>query len=355
MKILFITDLYPIQENEQNTPLTLYNFVKVWKNRGIHTDVLRPNFMLNSFLRHKPFYKTGFYNGIYNLNYWTPFMFNVLQKAHLTENYDIAVAHMPSGILFAEKTGLPYVAGIHNSDLKVLTSPLYSLYFRNRLKNAVRNAKAVACRSEVIKSKLLNILPDLKDRVFTAPSGVDEKFITKRVFSQKPDTLKIVTCANLIKRKNIDKVIKACQEIENIELTVIGDGVQKNRLQKIDKNVVFTGKIPNEKVLEIMRNNDVFILPSVEETFGMVYLEAMASGCITVCAENDGVAGIIKNKVNGFCVKPEKEEIKKLILNIKNIDENDIKNLINNTYETICRYTQTKCANEYLQHLIKIL
>ena len=58
MKILFATDLYPVSDNEKTTPRTLYNFVQGFKAAGVEVDIIKPNFILNSFLRKKPFYKS---------------------------------------------------------------------------------------------------------------------------------------------------------------------------------------------------------------------------------------------------------------------------------------------------------
>ena len=80
MNILFITDLYPVKDDEKTTPKTLFNFVKEWEKQGHKVDVIKPNFILNSFLRGKPFYKTGQYRNVLNINYWTPFWFNIIKK-----------------------------------------------------------------------------------------------------------------------------------------------------------------------------------------------------------------------------------------------------------------------------------
>ena len=121
---------------------------------------------------------------------------------------------------------------------------------------------------------------------------------------------------------------------------MIGDGKERKTLEKIDKNVKFLGSLPHDKVLEKMRENDIFVLPSVGETFGMVYLEAMASGCITVCTKGDGVDGIIKNGENGFLVEP---------------NSNSVNALRNNSFSTIKNYTSAICAERYLQQILKIL
>ena len=123
---------------------------------------------------------------------------------------------MPSGILFADKLELPFVAGIHNSDLEVLTNPLYKFHLKKRLEKALTNAKAIACRSFVIKDKLLKLYPEFESKTFTAPSGIDENIIHPSPFTPHPSPIKVLTCANFKKRKNIDKVIEACKGLEGL-------------------------------------------------------------------------------------------------------------------------------------------
>lgn len=396
MNILFITDLYPVKSDEKTTPRTLLAFVEEWKKMGHNVDILKPNFILNSFLRGKPFYKSGQYEDVFNVNYWTPFWFDVKRKfngnsrlgtlAQLNKhNYNIVVAHMPSGILFADKLGLPFVAGIHNSDIEVLTNPLYKIHFKPRLEKALKNAKAIACRSFVLQNKLLKLYPEFEEKTFVAPSGIDKKAVmfldAKQNEKHSADTnfsrftshislssdmnhslltthhspIKVLTCAHFKKRKNIDKVIKACKGLECFELTVIGDGKERKKLEKIDKNVIFTGRLPHDEVLAKMRNSDIFVLPSVGETFGMVYLEAMASGCITVCTKGDGIDGIIKDRENGFLTEPNPESIKETLLNIKNLTKEELNSLYTNSFNTIQHYTSTLCAERYLQQILKIM
>lgn len=392
MKILFITDLYPVTENEKTTPKTLLNFVKEWQNAGYEVDVVKPNFILNSFLRGKPFYKSGQYGNVLNLNFWTPFWDvthtpnpsplkgegNLKQKSAKVstcvaplkgEGYDFIIAHMPSGILFADKLGLPFVAGVHNSDLEVLTNPLYKFHFKKRLKTALDNAKAIACRSYVIKKKLLKLYPEFENKTFVAPSGIDEKLIKSSLnredlgglqhkYPSRPSliregAIKVLTCANFKKRKNIDKVIEACKG--NYRLTVIGDGKLRKKLEKLDKNAVFTGWLEPQKVFELMRQADVFVLPSTGETFGMVYLEAMAQGCITVCKKNDGIDGIIKDGENGFLIDPTVDGVKEVLDRINSMNIDDRKLLIHNAFDTVSNLTSKQCAENYLQQIFKFL
>lgn len=434
MKILFITDLYPVKSDESTTPKTLHNFVFEWIKQGHIVDVIKPNFILNSFLRKKPFYKTGFYEydgvKVFNANYLTPFLFDITKKLsqedkrcrgveawqndtsthpriHASEDssstfdYDVIIAHMPSGIIFANKLAKkfdkPLVCGVHCSDIQVLTNPIYNFYFSAQLKDAYKNAKKIACRSFVLKEKFNKLLPEFADKTFVAMSGIEnnlslreasmasdeaiQKDTTANAFRlprhelkslprndgsiEANSPMKVLTCANLIKRKNIDKLILAINDLEGFELKIIGDGKELNRLKSLalrllrekvaesqmmgNNKITFLGRLPHKKVLEEMRKADIFILPSVDETFGMVYLEAMASGCITVCTKNDGIDGIIKNGENGFLTEPTVEGIQRTLLRIQN--HPNLKQIIKNNFETVKEYSSQNCAKNYMEFI----
>lgn len=365
MKILFITDLYPIKWGEKNTPKTLHNFVYEWIREGNSVDVVKPNFMFNSFLRKKPFYKTGFYKfddvRIFNVNYLTPFLFDIedkLSKEFDFNLYDVIIAHMPSGEIFANKLAKKYnkplVCGVHCSDIAVLKNPIYKFYFCSQLKDAYQNAHKIACRSNVLERKFLEILPEYKEKVFLAPSGISENMKYERTFHLNSLT-KVVTCANLIKRKNIDKLILAVKDLDGFELKIIGDGPESSRLRKIVKKnhlenkVEFTENLDKTEVLTHLKNSHIFVLPSVSETFGMVYLEAMANGCVAVCTKNDGIDGIIKDGENGFLTEPTVKGIEETLLRIKNTS--DLNKIVENAYETINHLTPEICAKNYLENL----
>ena len=364
MKILFITDLYPIKPRESQTPLTLHNFVFEWVKQGNEVDVIKPNFLLNSFLRGKKFYPQGFYEHegvkIFNVNYFTPFLFDFTKKVSEKfdfESYDVIVAHMPSGIIFANNLAKiikkPLICAVHISDIEVLTKPLYKFYFKKQLEEAYKNSKKIACRSFILQKKFNAIFPELSEKTFVAASGVNMP-LNNQHFTAHSSPKKVLTCANLIKRKNIDKLIIAVSDLKDFELTVIGDGKELTKLKKTGShNIKFQGRLPHQEVLSEMQKSDIFILPSVNETFGMVYLEAMASGCITVCTKNDGVDGIIKDGENGFLCEPTVEGIRETLLKIKNHES--LGEISENSVLTAKEYSRENCAKNYLKMISEIL
>lgn len=363
-KILFVTDLFPIKETEIKTPLTLHNFVSQWIKQGHQVDVIKPNFILNSFLRKKPFYNDGVYTyqdiKILNLNYFTPFLFNIAKKIpaeYDISSYDFIVAHMPSGIIFANKLAKmynkPLICAVHSSDIEVLTNPVFKFYFKKKMEEAYKNAHKIACRSFVLQKKFSEIYPELAEKTFVAASGIDVSAKENSQFAAHSSQLTVLTCANLIKRKNIDKLIFAINDLKDFRLTVIGDGSELKFLKKIaGENVQFKGHLPHKEVLKEMQKSDIFILPSINETFGMVYLEAMACGCITICTKNDGIDGIIEDSQNGFLTEPNVEGIKSTLLRIKKLAENpeNIYKIRENAYRTLKEFSFRNCAEKYLEN-----
>ena len=340
MKILVITDLYPIKDNEKFTPKTIKNFVDGWEELGHEVRVIKPNFLLNSFLRKKPFYKSDIYGNVENINYFLPFIGNIKNKIKTEFTPDIVIAHMPSGVIFANKLELPFVAGVHVSDLEVLTNQIYSIYFKTELEKAYKNATKIACRSNVLKQKFLKLYPEYENKTFVCYSGIDFEPIKRNW--QPSGKIRVLTCANLIKRKNVDLVIKECENL-NVELRIIGEGKELNNLKKLSSKPVFLGYLPHAKVLEEMKKADIFALPSINETFGMVYLEAMASGCITVCRKDDGVSGIIKNGENGYFWQ---DGIIEKIINSENQNK-----ILENSYQTLKNYTSLGACKNYLLNI----
>lgn len=373
MKILFVTDLYPIKAQEKATPRALHDFVTEWVKMGIEVDVIRPNFLFNSFLRKKPFYKSQKFEferiNIYNVNYMTPFLFNTenkIKKMVDFNSYDIIVAHMPSGIIFADRIAKKYkkplICGVHNSDIEVLTKPFYKNYFKKKLEDAYTSSNKIACRSFVLQKRFLELFPNFEQKTFVAPSGIDKNFINEKEISFS-SPIKVITCANLIKRKNVDKIINAVKALESFELTVIGDGPELRKLKKlVNYKIKFLGRLEHKRVLEEMEKADIFILPSLNETFGLVYLEAMASGCITVCTKNDGIDGILLDKKNGFLCEPTIEGIKNILVEIKKWNDEGaekarffgaptLAKIAENSLETVKKLTKENCAFNYIKNI----
>ncbi len=97
-------------------------------------------------------------------------------------------------------------------------------------------------------------------------------------------------------------------------LTIIGEGNQKRKLielvnkRGIDRQVFFLGQLSNTEVLSKMQKSQFFVMVSYPEGLGIVYLEAMRSGCIVVGTRGEGIQDIIVSGHNGFLVERDSPE-----------------------------------------------
>ena len=95
---------------------------------------------------------------------------------------------------------------------------------------------------------------------------------------------------------------------------MIGWGREQENLKNlcislgVSDSVRFVERIPNAEVLAEMAKTQFFCMTSVREGFGIVYLEAMASSCITIGTQGEGIADFIENGKNGFLVPPDDPE-----------------------------------------------
>lgn len=372
MKILFVTDLCPIQDNEKGLPLALLNFIEDFKKLGHEVVLFRPNIIPNILLRGRKILPEGTfeYKGIkcINKNYFTPFFRKKQFKFLKKENFDVILSHMPSGILAARKMSkaikVPYFTSVHASDIEVLTNSKYKFLWHS-IKKAYLNAKNVLPRSYWLKDKIEEIIPELKNNTFLIPSGIEKELILdKETINLKAERFygmpyKILSVGSLIKRKNFESLIEAVSEFNDIELTIVGDGKNKNNLEKLIKKnnlsdkVKLLGKKSHEEVLRIMEEYLVFILPSIKETFGLVYLEALAKGSIVVCSVDSGVAGYIKDSENGFLCEPNKESLVQVINKIRRLDNPQF--IMQRAVDTAIEMNREKMAKNYLNLIQNIL
>ena len=123
---------------------------------------------------------------------------------------------------------------------------------------------------------------------------------------------KILCVGSLIERKGIDLLLKALSELrEPYDLFIAGTGEEKESLEKlaqelkIDDKIHFLGHLNRAALLKHYADSDLFVLPTREDCFALVILEAMCSGLPIVCSKYaDGAYDLLENEKNGFVIDP---------------------------------------------------
>lgn len=400
MNILVLTSVFPEEskkEQGQNITKVVYYFVKEWKRQGhnlkvIHNAHRYPYFVycIPQKLKEKFEAKFGFpipeidttkerkykYDGI---EVWRLPMFKLIPHGEHPKSVvksqskkiqqilkesefipDIIVGHWmsPQAQLLNELKTI-----YHCKTALVLHGKTYLNSKKFNFDNYSGSIDRLGCRSKAEAEEVKDIL-NLRDMPFICYSGVPEKYVCnweqmKKKF-QNIEEWRILYVGRLVNFKNVDKILMALAEIrtERYVFDIIGDGECRKELETLSEKlnirdkVCFHGKLSREKTQEYMRKAHCFTMISTGEVFGLVYLEAMAAGCITIGTLRGGIDGVIKNGENGYlCTDKNSLELIKVYQKIFKMSYIDISNVVKNALGTAETFTDAKVAQRYLEDI----
>jgi glycosyltransferase involved in cell wall biosynthesis len=122
--------------------------------------------------------------------------------------------------------------------------------------------------------------------------------------------LRLLSLGYLRKEKNNDFLIKVCRRFskDEIVLTIVGDGPEKERLKALDNDnrVAFKGYLEGDAKFREYLEADVFVLPTLRDPWALVVNEAMYYGLPVICSSRAGARDMVKD--NGFVFDPQNEE-----------------------------------------------
>ncbi len=127
----------------------------------------------------------------------------------------------------------------------------------------------------------------------------------------KNDKPNILFASRLVWEKNLATLIRihrrSKEEGDKYNFIIAGDGVAQNALAKKMPGAFMLGKVDHDTLAALYASADVFLFPSVSETYGNVVVEAMASGCPCVIARGGGSQSLVDHGNTGFLCDPENE------------------------------------------------
>ena len=165
-------------------------------------------------------------------------------------------------------------------------------------------------------------------------------------------------------QKNGDLVIKALyrvkDEIQNIHLYIALNVPQNHLIRKmvkdfgLEENVTFSGILPLQEYRTLLNSIDVLCMPSKEEAFGIVFLEAMAMGKPIIAADMGGVPEFIINGRNGILIEFSSAEVADAILYLYN-NKDLRKEMSRNNVEDIKNFDWSPIVDKYIDVYRKTL
>ena len=190
------------------------------------------------------------------------------------------------------------------------------------LRRIEQNAERVIAVSNSTRNDLLEIIPSLDSRVVVIPEGVDERFYKEKFYSkvlvkygiQAPYILYIGAAGSHKNLPCLINVFKRLSEIIPHSLVFAGRITERYKAVikltndiNLQNRVVFAGTIEENDLSSIYKGADLLALPSLYEGFGLVLLEAMASGTPVVASNISSIPEVVGDAAKLFDPHDEEE------------------------------------------------
>lgn len=229
---------------------------------------------------------------------------NKLSKFIKDNEFDIVHTHLFGADVFggiaAKRAGVKKIISTeHNINISEgkIKHFVKGVILRKYFTNVIAISSSVY---EYIKEKY-GVKPE---RIVKISNGVDlSKIYWTNIL--EGNVIKIGSIGRLTKQKGYDVLIKALPYLNfNFNVVVAGDGEEKNNLinlsnkLKVGDKIDFLGFIDN--INSLLTNVDIFVIPSLWEGFGLVAVEALASGKLVIASNIHGLADIIEDGKNGI-------------------------------------------------------
>ena len=361
MRIGLFTDSYPPFINGVSTSVAMLKNALEKKGHTVYVvtvnnSSIRYDYNEDSHILKIPGVPIGLYD--YRLSRIYPLKVINIMKSW---NLDVIHSHTELGIgilarIFAKQFNIPLVHTYHTI-YEDYTHYVNHGYFEKPSKKIVEHLTKFYCDTtakEIIvpTNKTYKLLKDkykIEKNIHIVPTGIEvDRFFLENIDMKLLSSLKrklnlskkdyvIIFVGRLAKEKNVEFLLEAqkklVQENSNIKLIIVGDGPDKEKYEdiaaklNINKNVIFTGKIPWDEIQYYYHLSNFFVTASKSETQGLTVVEAMASSIVPLVINDEAFFGTVTNQINGLIFKTQEEYCDDILLLIR---DSNLRNSLSN-------------------------
>ncbi|WP_047546457.1 N-acetyl-alpha-D-glucosaminyl L-malate synthase BshA [Psychroserpens sp. Hel_I_66] len=218
-------------------------------------------------------------------------------------------AYMAKKMLQEEGIYVPIVTTLHGTDITLVGS---HPFYKPAVTFSINKSDAVTSVSKSLKEDTMRLF-DIKKDIHVVPNFIDlEKYAPKftdcqRAMMAKDDEKIITHISNFREVKQIPDVIKIFDKIQKqipAKLMMVGEGPEREPAERLCKKLGISDKVVffgnSNEIDKILCFSDLFLLPSLTESFGLSALEAMASGVPVISSNTGGIPEVNVHGVSGF-------------------------------------------------------
>src|SRR5690606_18816788 len=160
------------------------------------------------------------------------------------------------------------------------------------------------------------VIDRIKDKIKVVPNGIDDFWLNNMCQKKENDgKLSLIYVGSFVSRKNVKLIQKSVIFLNqklgvNVFLNVVGDGGSDKKevvevCQQFPQYFKYHGAVRDKgHLLSLYRQCLFFIMPSINETFGLVYIEALSQGLPIIYTANDGIDGFYGAEIGERVEKP---------------------------------------------------
>jgi len=337
MRIAFFTNCYKPLVNGVVTSIS--SLKEAYGRKGHEVYVFAPR--VEGYIdQEKNVFRYRSINLTSKVKYPLPIPLSFKVKKVITEfNPDIVHIHHPFllssvAIMYGKKLGIPKILTIHTQyeQYAYYVSPVPERITHEAIKMIISNladktdciTTPSASMKELIKGYgIKNRIEVISNAIHLISFKEDDELKRteiKKKYNLKEDDKIILFVGRVASEKSIDKIIKALAIIKKRntgkeKLLIVGDGPAMDELKlltrslKVEEDVIFAGTVSYEEIQHYYKMAYVFTIASTTETFGIVTIEALASGVPVVAVKAPGAADILTDGLDGLLVDDDVEKI----------------------------------------------
>lgn len=239
----------------------------------------------------------------------------LLKKRYDLLNTHFAIPSGPTGVVLARLFNRPQVLTLIGGDIYDPTkklSPSNNLILHTVVRGVLNWSSHIIAISEEIRRRAREHYHCQKEiqviHYGLSPPSFESKSRTQ--LGVPEGAVVLISIGRLIKRKALGDLLLAMSRLEDegFRLLIIGEGPEQARLRELAKRlglssrVHFLGAIWGEAKYQYLAASDIFVLPSVHEGFGLVFLEAMYCGLPVIASSSGGQTDFLRDGETGFLV-----------------------------------------------------
>lgn len=215
----------------------------------------------------------------------------------------------------SKKYNIPYVVTVRNTDLNLFYR--YMIHLRPLGNRILKDAAAVIFLSKAYRDKTIDTYVPLKWREeirkksLVIPNGIDQFWLKNKYLRgsrKEPECLRLVYAGEINRNKNLTASLEACRILIKrgyaVRYLAVGDILDKEVAAQLAEAAFaeHRDRCPKEQLIAFYRNSDVFVMPSITETFGLTYAEAMTQGLPVIYTRGQGFDRQFGESVVGYSV-----------------------------------------------------